>query len=175
MTGPGDGKEVVWRRFLGTMNHIFRFSTSGNPTKHMPIGYLSLWVHPRSVTSGDLSWPWNSYGTMSRVAWSCIDTNLINYPIQINRTTPSWLSHDLVEILLEVVPLTASLLRDLIWTNHFFHQKSREMPHKLWKISARFSKRCGVQFRKTHGGCINPPDRARVNVSADWYAVLCIT
>ena len=26
--------------FLGTMNHIFRFSTSGNPTKHMPIGYI---------------------------------------------------------------------------------------------------------------------------------------
>ena len=26
------------------------------------------------------------------------------------------------------------------------------MPHKLWKISARFSKRCGVQLRKTHGG-----------------------
>ena len=33
------------------------------------------------------------------------------------------------------------------------------MPHKLWKISARSSKRCGVQLRKTHGGggCINPP------------------
>ena len=32
------------------------------------------------------------------------------------------------------------------------------MPHKLWKISARFSKRCGVQLGKTlGGGCINPP------------------
>ena len=25
------------------MSHRFRFSTSGNPTKHMPIGYWSLW------------------------------------------------------------------------------------------------------------------------------------
>ena len=31
------------------------------------------------------------------------------------------------------------------------------MPHKLWKISARFAKRCGVQLRKTHGGLHQPP------------------
>ena len=43
MIDLGDGKEVVWGRFFGTMNHKFRFSTSGKSTKHMPIGYWSLW------------------------------------------------------------------------------------------------------------------------------------
>ena len=45
------GRDDEWPRgwgrsgletFLGTMNHRFRFSASGNPTKHMPIGYLTL-------------------------------------------------------------------------------------------------------------------------------------
>ena len=38
------------------------------------------------------------------------------------------------------------------------------MPHKLWKISARFSKRCGVQPRKLMRGA-STPDRARVNLT----------
>ena len=76
--------------FLGTMNHRFRFSTSGNPTKHMPIGYLSFWVQPRSVTSGHLSWPWNSSGAMSRVTSGHVLTPIsTTIPIQVNRTTPS--------------------------------------------------------------------------------------
>ena len=76
--------------FLGTMNHKFRFSTLGNPTKHMPIGYWSLWGQPRSVTSGDLSWPWNSYDAMSRVTSSHVLTPFTStIPIQVNRTTPS--------------------------------------------------------------------------------------
>ena len=76
--------------FLGTMNYRFRFSTSGNPTKHMPIGYLSLWVQPRSVTSGDLSWPWHSSGVMSRVTSSHVLTPISStVPIQVNHTTPS--------------------------------------------------------------------------------------
>ena len=40
------------------------------------------------------------------------------------------------------------------------------MPHKLWKISAWYSKRFSVQLRKTHGGCINSPPLARVKGSA---------
>ena len=63
------------------MIHRFRFSTSGNPTKHMPIGYLSLWVQSRSVTSGDLSWPWNHWCNVKGHIQSCLDTNLINYPL----------------------------------------------------------------------------------------------
>ena len=75
---------------FGTMNHKFRFSTTGNPTKHMPIGYWSLWGQPRSVTSGDLSWPWNSYYARSRVTASLILTPIIStIPSQVNRTTPS--------------------------------------------------------------------------------------
>ena len=81
----------TWKEFLRLwMNHRIRFSTSGNPTKHMPIGYLSLWVQPRSVTSGDLSWPWNSFGAMSRVTSSHLLTPISSTtPIQVNRTTPS--------------------------------------------------------------------------------------
>ena len=104
-----------WRRsgletFLGTMNHRFKFRTSGNPTKHMKIGYLSLWVQPRSVTSGDLSWPWNSSGAMSRVTSSHVLTPVSStIPIQVNRITPSCVySHDFAEILAKVVPLMTS-------------------------------------------------------------------
>ena len=42
MIEEGDGEEVVWGRFLGTIDHKFGFNTSGNPTKHIPIGYWSL-------------------------------------------------------------------------------------------------------------------------------------
>ena len=144
--------------FLGTMNHKFRFSTSGNPIKHMPIDYLSLWVQPRSVTSGDLSWPWNSYGTMSRVKSSHVLTPISStIPIQVNRTTPSCVfsrfrwnlvggcsSYDII-----------ASWPDLTWPN-FSLKVAQKMPHKLWKISARYSKRCGVQLSKAHGGASTP-------------------
>ena len=71
------------------MNHKFRLSTSVNPTKHMPIGYWSLWGQPRSVTSVDLSWPWNFYDAMSRVTVSHVLTSITStIPMQVNRTTP---------------------------------------------------------------------------------------
>ena len=137
------------------MNHRFRFSTSGNPTKHMPIGYLTLWVQPRSVTSGDLSWPWTSSGAMSRVTSSHVLTLISStILIQVNRTTPSCVYSRFRWNLAKVVPLMTSKLRDLTWPDQiFFSPKvAQRMSHKLWKISARFSKRCGVQLRKTHGG-----------------------
>ena len=72
------------------MNHRFWFSTSGNPTKHMPIGYWSLWGQPRSVTSGDLRWPWNSCDARSRATASHVLTLITStIPIKVNRTTPS--------------------------------------------------------------------------------------
>ena len=95
------------------MNHRFGFSTSGNPrlfivywlktttgrgphwgcsqiTKHMPIGYWSLWGQPRSVTSCDLRWPWNSCDARSRATASQVLTPITsNVPIQVNPTTPS--------------------------------------------------------------------------------------
>ena len=143
------------------MNHRFRFRTSGNPTKHMPIGYLSLWVQPRSVTSVDLSWPWTSSGTMSRDTSShvLIDTNLINYP-------HSSQSHH-AKLRLLTISLKSCRRLFLLWrhnfvtwpdpTKFFWPKVAQSMPHKLWKISARFSKRCGVQLRKTHGGLHQPP------------------
>ena len=47
------------------------------------------------------------------------------------------------------------------------------MPHKLWKISARYSKRCGVQLRKTHGGVAStpPPHRWGLSVLTRYYQV----
>ena len=60
-----------------------------NPTKHMPIGYWSLWGQPRSVTSGNLSWPWSSYDAISRVTSGHVLTPITStIPIQVNRTTP---------------------------------------------------------------------------------------
>ena len=87
---PRDRGRSGLETFLGTMHHRFRFSTSGNPTKHVPIGYLSLWVQPRSVISGDLSWPWNFSGAMSRVTSSHVLTSISStIPIPVNHTTPS--------------------------------------------------------------------------------------
>ena len=95
--------------FLGTINHRFRFSTSGNPTKHMPIGYLSLLVQPRSVTTGDLSWPWPSSGAMSRVTSSHVLTPISStIPMQVNRTTPSCVYSRFRWNLAKVVPLMTS-------------------------------------------------------------------
>ena len=42
-------------------------------------------------------------------------------------------------------------------TNFFSPKVAQKIPYKLWKISARFFKRCGVQLRKTHGGLHQPP------------------
>ena len=107
--GPRGWGRSGLETFLGTMDHRFRFSTSGNPTKHMPIGYLSLWVQPRSVTSGDLSWPWPSSGAMSRVTYSHVFTPISStIPIQVNRTTPSCGYSRFRWNLAKVVPLMTS-------------------------------------------------------------------
>ena len=74
--------------------------------------------------------------------------------------------HDFAEILRRLFLLWRHSF--VTWpdpTKFFSPKVPQRMLHKLWKISTRSSKRCGVQLRKTHGGvgCINPPDRARVN------------
>ena len=142
------------------MHHRFRFSTSGNPTKHMPIGYLSLWVQPRSVTSGDLSWPFKLiWLNVKGHIQSCIDINLINYP-------HSSQSHH-ANLRLLTISLKSCRRLFLLWrhnfvtwpdsTNFVSPKVAQKMPHKLCKISARFSKRCGVQLRKTHGEVASTP------------------
>ena len=110
------------------MNHKFGFSTSGNPTKHMPIGYLSLWGQPRSVTSGDLRWPWNSCGAKSRVTASHVLTPITStIPIQVNRTTPSCVYTRFRWNIAEGCSLCDVITSwpDLTWPN-FFHQKLRK-------------------------------------------------
>ena len=145
--------------FLGTMNHKFRFSTSGNPTKHMPIDYWSLWGQQRSVTLGDLSWPWNSHDARSRVTTSHILTPIIStIPIQVNRTTPSCVYSRFRWYAAEDCSSYDVMTSwpDLTWPIFFSPKVAQKTRYKLWKISARYSKRCSVQLRKTHGGCINP-------------------
>ena len=75
-------------------------------------------------------------------------------------------THDFAEILRRLFLLWRHNF--VTWpdpTKFFSPKVAQRMPHKLWKISARSSKRCGVQLRKTHGGVAStpPPDRARVN------------
>ena len=142
------------------MHHRFRFSTSGNPTKHMPIGYLSLWVQPRSVTSGDLSWPWNLSGAMSRVTSSHVLTSISStIPIPVNRTTPScaysrfrW---NLVEGCSSYDVITS--WPDLTGPN-FFHQKLRKRcPISYGKFQRDSSNGVASSSEKLMGGLHQPP------------------
>ena len=62
-------------------------------------------------------------------------------------------THDFAEILRRLFLLWRHNF--VTWpdpTKFFSPKVAQRMPHKLWKISARSSKRCGVQLRKTHGG-----------------------
>ena len=88
MIDLGDEKEVVWGCFWEqwTTNS----DSAPQEAPHMPIGCWSLWGQQRSVTLGDLSWPWNSHDARSRVTASPILTPIIStIPIQVNRTTLS--------------------------------------------------------------------------------------
>ena len=150
------------------MHHRFRFSTSGNPTKDMTIGYLSLWVQPRSVTSGDLSWPWNLCGTMSRVTSSHVFTSISStIPIPVNRTTPSCVYSrfrwNLVEGCSSYDVITS--WPDLTRPN-FFHQKLRKRcPISYAKFQRDSPNGVASSSEKLMGGLHQPPppDRARVN------------
>ena len=62
-------------------------------------------------------------------------------------------THDFAEILRRLFLLWRHNF--VTWpdpTKFFLPKAAQRMPHKLWKISARFSKRCGGQLRKTHEG-----------------------
>ena len=165
MIGLGDEEEVVWRHFLGTMNHKFGFSTSGNLTKHMPIGYWSLWGQPSSVTSGDLRWPWNSCGAKSRVTASHLLTPITStIPIQVNRTTPSCVylrfCWNLVEGCSSYDVITS--WPDLTWPN-FCRRKLREgRPISYGKFQRDTPNGLASSSEKLMRGCINPPSLARV-------------
>ena len=144
------------------MHHRFRFSTSGNPTKHMPVGYLSLWVQPRSVTSGDLSWPWNLSGAMSRVTSSHVLTSISStIPIPVNRTTPSCVYSrfrwNLVEGCSSYDVITS--WPDLTRPNLFFQKLRKGCPISYGKYSAILQTvwRPAQKNSWGEGGCINHP------------------
>ena len=118
--------------FLSAMNHRFGFSTSGNPTKYMPIGYWSLWGQPRSVTSGDLRWPWNSCDARSRVTASHVLTLITStIPIQVNRTTPSCVYSRFRWNLAEGCSLCDVITSWPDLTNFFSPKVAQRTPHKL--------------------------------------------
>ena len=135
----------------------------------MPIGYLSLWVQPRSLTSGDLSWPWNFSGTMSRVTSSHVFTSISStIPITVNRTTPSCVYSrfrwNLVEGCSSYDVITS--WPDLTRPN-FFHQKLRKRcPISYGKFQRDSPNGVASSSEKLIGGGLHqpPPDRARVKV-----------
>ena len=92
-------------------------------------------------------------------------------PIQVIRTTPSCVYSrfrwNLVEGCSSYDVITS--WPDLTWP-FFLPKVVQKMPHKLRKISARYSKRCGVQLRKLMWGCNNPPQLTRVK----WLNPICI-
>ena len=138
----------------------------------MPVGYLSLWVQPRSVTSGDLIWPWNLYGAMSRVTSSHVLTSISStISIQVNRTTPncvySRFRWNLVEGCSSYDVITS--WPDLTWPDHFFHQKLRKRcPISYGKFQRDSPNGVASSSEKLMGGASTPPDRARVKLE-----VLC--
>ena len=71
-------------------------------------------------------------------------------------------THDFAEILRRLFLLWRHNFVTWPDPTNFFSPKVRQMmPHKLWKFSARSSKRCGVQLRKTHGGVASTPLHGR--------------
>ena len=117
----------------------------------MPIGYLSLWGQPRSVTSGDLRWPWNSCGAKSRVTASHVLIPITStIPIQVNRPTPSCVYTRFRWNIAEGCSLCDVITSwpDLTWPNFFtsYGKFQRDTPNGLASSS-----------EKLMGGCINPP------------------
>ena len=162
MNGQGDGGRSGLETFSGTMNHKFRFSTSGIPTKlfRLAIGHCE-------VNRGQ--WP--------QVTLIGLETHLVQ--CQGSHPVMHWHQSHQLSPFKSIAPRQSSFTHDfaeirrrlfLLWRHDFVTwpdltifspRVARKMPHKLWNISARFTKRCGVQLRKTHGGCITPPPTGR--------------
>ena len=143
------------------MNHRFGFSTSGNPTKHMPIGYWSLWGQPRSVTSGDLRWPWNSCDARSRVTASHVLTLITsNIPIQVNGTTPSCVYSRFRWNLAEGCSLcecdVITSWPDLTWPIFFYQKLRKWRPISYRKFQHDTPNGLACSSEKLMGGYINP-------------------
>ena len=167
MIDLGDEEEVVWGRFSGQWS-----TNSDSAPQETPLKICRLAISHCEVNRGQ--WPqvtlvdlethmMQGQGvTVSHVLTPITST----IPIQVNRTTPScvysWFRWNLVEGCSSYDVITS--WPDL--TIFFFTQSCAKDAHKLWKISARCSKRCNVQLRKTHGGLHHPPPPplARVNV-----------
>ena len=133
----------------------------------MPIGYWSLWGQPRSVTSGNLRWPWNSCDVRSRVTASHVLTPITaTIPIQVNRTTPSCVYSRFRWNLAEGCSLCDVITSwpDLTWPI-VFHQKLRKgRPISYRKFQHDTPNGLASSSEKLRGGCINsPPPLARVN------------
>ena len=141
----------------------------------MPIGYWSLWGQPRSVTSGDLRWPWNSCDARSRVTASHLLTLITSTnPIQVNRTTPSCVYSRFRWNLAEGCSLCDVITSwpDLTWPN-FFHQKLRKgrpISYRKFQHDTPNGLACSSE-KLMGGGCINPPPPPLARVKE--HLILC--
>ena len=139
----------------------------------MPIGYWSLWGQQRSVTLGDLSWPWNPHDARSRVTASSILTSIIStIHIQVNSTTPSCVYSRFRWNLAEGCSLCDVIASwpDLTWSFFFYQKLRKRRPISYGKFQHDTAN--GVaSSKKKHGGCINPPPLARVKIYT--YTPIC--
>ena len=151
MIDQGDGAEVVWETFWEQWTTNLDSAPQETPLNifRLSIGHCKVnrGQHRRSqrlITEVDnhtshINYPHSSQSdhanccVFSRVRWNLVG-GCSSYDV-----ITSW--------------------PDLIWP--FLPKVAQKMPYKPWKISARYSKRCGVQLRKTRG-CFNPFPLARV-------------
>ena len=163
------------------MNHRFRFSTTGTP-----LSICRLVICHCEFNRGQ--WPQVTLVDLDPHLAQCQGSHPVMYWHQSHQLSPF---KSIAPRQVAFTHVFAEIFRRLflLWrhnfvtwpdpTQFFLPKVSERMPHKLWKISARSSKRCGIQLRKTHGGVAStpPPDRARVKIVfvEDMYLIcICI-
>ena len=155
MIGQGMGEEVVWRRQCTTDSDSAPQETPLNICRF----YLSLWGQPRSVTSGDLSWP--------TLIW-----RNIHVLTPIYQLSPFKSSHHaklrLFTISLKSCEGCSSYVNRETWPDQIFFMKGCPISYGKFQHD---SKRCGVQLRKTHGGGVasTPPPLTGRGLSHMWW------
>ena len=161
--GQGDGEEVVWRRLYGQWT-----TNSDSAPQETPLNICRMVICHCEFNRGQ--WPQVTLVDLDPHLAQCQGSHPVMYWHQSHQLSPFKsiarrqvaFTHDFAEILRRLFLLWRHNF--VTWpdpTKFFSPKVAQRMPHKLWNISARSSKRCGVQLRKTHGGGLHqpPPDR----------------
>ena len=155
------------------MNHIFRFSTSGNPTKHMPIGYLYS-----EFNRGQ--WPQVTLVDLEPHLAQCQGSHPVMYWHQSHQLSPCKsiatrqvaFTHDFAEILRRLLLLWRHNFVTWPDPTNFFHQKFRKgCPISYGKFQHDPPNGVASSSEKLMGGGVasTPPDRARVKGKGQVY------